>query len=77
MDFFPCTCAFQTISETSFVGQRKLQELHMEDNRLKVLSHFNLLFNIKRLYLGMNKIQVIYMVYETEDTVVFQNIKFL
>lgn len=49
----------------------------MEDNRLKVLSHFNLLFNIKRLYLGMNKIQVIYMVYETEDTVVFENIKFL
>jgi Leucine-rich repeat (LRR) protein len=42
----------------SFIGQRRLQELHMEDNRLRDLSNFQPLLNLQRLYLGMNKIQV-------------------
>ena len=47
----------KTLSETSFIGQRRLQELHIEDNRLRDLSNFEPLFNLQRLYLGMNKIQ--------------------
>ncbi|CAB4012748.1 leucine-rich repeat-containing 9-like [Paramuricea clavata] len=47
----------KTLSEMSFIGQRRLQELHMEDNRLRDLSNFQPLLNLQRLYLGMNKIQ--------------------
>ncbi|XP_065844626.1 leucine-rich repeat-containing protein 9-like isoform X3 [Oscarella lobularis] len=41
----------------SFVSQYNLEELHMEENRLKDLSHFECLRALKRLYLGMNRIQ--------------------
>nr|CAB3263538.1 leucine-rich repeat-containing protein 9-like [Phallusia mammillata] len=45
------------ITETSFVSQWNLQELHLEENRLRDLSNFHHLENLQRLYLGMNRIQ--------------------
>lgn len=45
------------LNETSFINQWNLQELHMEENRLKELSYFNCLENLQRLYLGSNRIQ--------------------
>lgn len=46
------------LGETSFINQWNLQELHMEENRLKDLTYFNCLENLQRLYLGSNRIQV-------------------
>ena len=48
----------KNISETSFINQWNLQELHMEENRLRELTNFNCLENLQRLYLGSNRIQV-------------------
>eukprot|EP00118_Oscarella_pearsei_P013394 m.106833 g.106833 ORF g.106833 m.106833 type:complete len:139 (+) comp37269_c0_seq44:3847-4263(+) len=41
----------------SFSSQYNLEELHIEENRLKDLSHFEALRRLVRLYLGMNRIQ--------------------
>ena len=46
------------VYETSFINQWNLQELHMEENRLRDLANFNCLENLQRLYLGSNRIQV-------------------
>ena len=48
----------QALQPTSFKSLIALKELHLEENRLKDLSHFTPLINLQRLYLGMNKIQV-------------------
>ncbi|CAH1791753.1 unnamed protein product [Owenia fusiformis] len=45
------------VSEESFINQWNLQELHMEENRIKELSNMACLENLQRLYLGMNRIQ--------------------
>ena len=48
----------KNINESSFINQWNLQELHMEENRLRELVNFNCLENLQRLYLGSNRIQV-------------------
>ncbi len=48
----------QALHTGSFVSLSALRELHIEENRLKDLSHLTPLVNLQRLYLGMNKIQV-------------------
>jgi Leucine-rich repeat (LRR) protein len=48
----------KSVGETSFSGLVRLQELHMEENRLRDLTNFSALPNLQRLYLGLNKIQV-------------------
>ena len=49
----------KNVTEFSFMNQWNLQELHMEENRLRELSNFTSLENLQRLYLGMNRIQVL------------------
>ena len=51
------------IDQYSFVNQWNLQELHLEENRLKDLSNIGCLENLQRLFLGMNRIQVCVMVF--------------
>lgn len=48
----------KSIGEISFVSQRRLQELHIEENRLRSLANISMLENLHRLYVGMNRIQV-------------------
>ena len=48
----------KNIGEYSFINQWNLQELHLEENRLKDLSNLCCLENLQRLFLGMNRIQV-------------------
>ncbi|ESO85654.1 hypothetical protein LOTGIDRAFT_155146 [Lottia gigantea] len=45
------------VSELSFINQWNLQELHLEENRLRDLSNLACLENLQRLYLGSNRIQ--------------------
>lgn len=45
------------IGESSFVNQWNLQELHIEENRIRDLANLHHLENLQRLYLGMNRIQ--------------------
>ena len=47
----------KAIGEHSFVGNRKLLELHLEDNRLRELSYISTLQSLQRLYLANNRIQ--------------------
>ncbi len=44
----------------SFATQWSLQELHIEENRLKDLGGLVHVQNMERLYMGMNRIQVIF-----------------
>ncbi len=39
------------------MGLNQLRELHLEENRLRDLSHFKPLPSLERLYLGLNRIQ--------------------
>ena len=48
----------KTVCEMSFINQWNLQELHLEENRLKELTNLNCLENLQRLYLGSNRVQV-------------------
>ena len=47
------------IGEFSFMSQLQLQELHIEENRLRSLANLQCLESLKRLYAGNNRIQVI------------------
>ncbi|XP_062619612.1 leucine-rich repeat-containing protein 9-like isoform X3 [Saccostrea cucullata] len=47
------------ISELSFANQWNLQELHIEENRVRELSYLNCMDNLQRLYMGSNRIQEI------------------
>ena len=49
----------KAVGESSFIGQGKLTELHMEENRLRDLSNFYHLRNLRRLFLGGNKLQTV------------------
>lgn len=49
--------AWQCLQEHSFLGLDQLRELHLEENRLRDLSHFKPLPSLQRLYLGLNRIQ--------------------
>lgn len=48
----------KSISDMSFSSQWQLQELHLEENRLRELTNITVLNNLKRLFLGMNRVQV-------------------
>ena len=48
----------KNVGEYSFVNQWNLQELHLEENRIKDLVNIGSLESLHRLYLGMNRIQV-------------------
>lgn len=48
----------KAVSECSFINQWQLQELHIEENRVRDLSNLVSLENLQRLFLGMNRIQV-------------------
>lgn len=45
------------IDDLSFSNNWNLQELHLEENRIKDLGGLCHLENLQRLYLGMNRIQ--------------------
>ena len=45
------------VSDFSFINQWNLQELHLEENRIKELSNLGALENLQRLFLGMNRVQ--------------------
>jgi Leucine-rich repeat (LRR) protein len=47
----------KNISEMSFVNQWNLQELHIEENRIRDLSNLHCLEHLQRLYLGSNRVQ--------------------
>ncbi len=46
------------VGQYSFLGQSNLQELHIEENRLRELTNLGYLENLHRLFLGVNRIQV-------------------
>ena len=48
----------KSIDDQAFASQWNLQELHIEENRIKDLGGLMHLENLQRLYLGMNRIQV-------------------
>lgn len=45
------------ITELSFANQRNLQELHLEENRVRELTYLNCMDNLQRLYMGSNRVQ--------------------
>ncbi|KAM6961269.1 leucine-rich repeat-containing protein 9 [Aplochiton taeniatus] len=47
----------KALGESSFLGQAMLLELHMAENRVRDLNHFHHLTELRRLFLGMNKLQ--------------------
>lgn len=47
----------QNLQEDSLAGLTNLKELHLEENRLRDLSHFKPHPCLERLYLGLNRIQ--------------------
>lgn len=46
------------ITELSFANQWNLQELHLEENRVRELTYLNCMDNLQRLYMGSNRVQV-------------------
>uniref|UniRef100_A0A8C7RDG2 Leucine rich repeat containing 9 n=1 Tax=Oncorhynchus mykiss TaxID=8022 RepID=A0A8C7RDG2_ONCMY len=48
----------KALGENSFFGQAFLLELHLAENRLRELNHLQPLTELRRLFLGMNKLQV-------------------
>ena len=49
------------ITELSFANQWNLQELHLEENRIRELTYLNCMDNLQRLYLGSNRVQVMFL----------------
>ncbi|XP_041710981.1 leucine-rich repeat-containing protein 9 isoform X1 [Coregonus clupeaformis] len=47
----------KALGENSFFGQVFLLELHLAENRLRELNHLQPLTELRRLFLGMNKLQ--------------------
>lgn len=48
----------KSFDEYSFASQWNLQELHVEENRIKELTNVGSLGSLQRLFLGMNRVQV-------------------
>lgn len=53
------------ITELSFANQWNLQELHLEENRVRELTYLNCMDNLQRLYMGSNRVQVIVQINST------------
>lgn len=49
----------KTLSETSFVSQSGLLELHLAENRIRELNYLEPLTELRKLFLTMNKLQVV------------------
>lgn len=47
------------IEPGALIGQWRLEELHIDGNRLTTLGNLRHLVNLKRLYIGLNRIQEI------------------
>lgn len=45
----------KAIAENSFVGQGKLLELHIEENRIRDLNNIQILKNLQKLFVANNK----------------------
>lgn len=48
----------KALAENSFVGQNALLELHLAENRIRELNHLDPLKELRKLFLGLNKLQV-------------------
>lgn len=48
----------KALAENSFVGQNALLELHLAENRIRELNHLDPLTELRKLFLGLNKLQV-------------------
>lgn len=48
----------KTLAENSFISQNVLLELHLAENRIRELNHLDPLTELRKLFLGMNKLQV-------------------
>lgn len=48
----------KALAENSFIAQGVLLELHLAENRIRELNHLNPLTELRKLFLGMNKLQV-------------------
>lgn len=51
----------KALAENSFIAQNVLLELHLAENRIRELSHLDPLTELRKLFLGMNKLQVLYL----------------
>uniref|UniRef100_A0A665WI58 Uncharacterized protein n=1 Tax=Echeneis naucrates TaxID=173247 RepID=A0A665WI58_ECHNA len=49
----------KTLAENSFIAQKVLLKLHLEENRIRELNHLSSMTELRKLFLGMNKLQVI------------------
>lgn len=49
----------KALAENSFVGQNSLFELHLAENRIRELNHLEPLTELHKLFLGLNKLQVL------------------
>lgn len=49
----------KALSETSFIAQSALLELHLAENRIRELNHLEPLTELRKLFLTMNKLQVV------------------
>ncbi|XP_061751183.1 leucine-rich repeat-containing protein 9 isoform X2 [Nerophis ophidion] len=47
----------RALYENSFISQKVLLELHLTENRIRELNHLYPLVELRKLYLGMNKLQ--------------------
>lgn len=48
----------KAVANNSFISQNVLLELHLAENRIRELSHLDPLTELRKLFLGMNKLQV-------------------
>lgn len=50
----------KALANNSFVGQNLLLELHLAENRIRELNHLDPLTELRKLFLGKNKLQVFF-----------------
>lgn len=48
----------KVLAANSFIAQNVLLELHLAENRIRELNHLDPLTELRKLFLGMNKLQV-------------------
>jgi len=48
----------KALADNSFIAQTVLLELHIAENRIRELNHLQPLTELRKLFLGMNKLQV-------------------